>query len=195
MSIDRRLREGFERLSGDADASVDAELERVMRRGRRQRALTRGATALSIAASLIILGVFGPRLLDAGGRSDPRPGDEPTPLLSAIAGTYTATLPDVGGGTIARNDMAGRWTLTLGLNGTIELVAPPAFGTVPSGYSFELDVDDRFTTNLFVNDSCGDQGAGLYRWRGAGSELTFIAVDEPCPIRETLLTTAPWVIG
>ena len=119
MSIDRRLREGFERSARRSSRRIRAALERVTVRARRHVRVRRAASTAVV--TLVVVGaVFaGPSALDAiRGRGELEPLQEPTPALPvpdevAITGTYSTTLgdddPDV-----RRNQMDGDWGITSG---------------------------------------------------------------------------------
>jgi hypothetical protein len=193
MSLDRRLREGLERLAGDADAGVESDLDRVVTRGRRQRTLSRFAVTLAAVTGLVLAAALGPQAIDFLQRGDGQPADEPVPAQpTAIAGTYSVTLLD-SPGTIRQNDMAGTWTLTLDADRTLSVDAPSGFAETATGYSFELPDQDTFRTDLFVNEACGQLRPGTYRWVRGGDGLSFSVEDEPCAVREALFTTATWI--
>jgi hypothetical protein len=198
VSIDRRLREGFERSAPAIDPKDRVALERVTARARRHVMVRRVTSTAMVALVLGGAALGGPRILDAlrEGRQL-EPVQEPTPSLpvpgdAAIAGTYTATLGNEDPA-IRDNQMVGKWTITFRSNGVLEVSSPEPFEESRSGYSFEVS-GSQFRTDLFRTDVCNDKLPGRYRWQRSGNRLTFEVVDEPCPARATLFASGPWQI-
>lgn len=196
MSIDRRLRAGFERSAPAIAPNEHTAFERVRVRARRTVVIRR-VTSISIAALAVGVAVFaGPTLLDGIREPDRRqPLQQPTPSVpavggSAIAGTFTTALGDEDPA-VRSNEMAGEWTVTFRSDGVLEVSPPDSFELSHAGYSFEVS-GEVFRTDLFRTDVCNDQLPGRYRWQRSGELLTFEAVEETCPAREALFTEGPW---
>lgn len=196
MSIDRRLRQGFERSAPAIGPKDHAALERVAVRARRH-VIVRRATSTLIVALVIGGGALGgPRVLEAlrEGRQL-EPVQRPTPSLpvpgdATIAGTYTTTLKDENAA-VTENEMAGEWAITFRSNGVLEVTPPDSFEQSLSGYSFEV-AGNQFRTDLFRTDVCNDKLPGRYRWVRSGNRLTFEVVDDTCPGRAALFASGPW---
>ena len=197
MSIDRRLREGFERSSPAIVPNDHAALERVTGRARRHVMVRRATTTVMVAFVVAGVALGGPRVLDAlqdGGRLEPV--QEPTPSETvpgdaALNGTYSTTLGDEDPA-VQRNRMDGEWTITFRSDGLLEVASPESFQESRSGYSFEVS-GDQFRTDLFRTDVCNDMLPGRYRWQRSGDRLTFEVLDEPCQARAALFTSGPYV--
>lgn len=196
MSIDRRLREGFERSAPAISPKDRAALERVTVRARRQVIVRRVSSAMIVA--LVVLGAAfgGPRVLDAlqEGRQL-EPVQEPTPSIpipgdATIAGTFTSTLGN-NVRAVRGNQMVGEWTITFRSDGVLEVNPPESFQESRSGYSFEVS-GNQFRTDLFRTDVCNDKLPGRYRWQQSGNRLTFDVIDESCPARAALFASSPW---
>jgi hypothetical protein len=196
VSIDRRLRAGFERSAPAIAPNGHTAFERVRVRARRTIVIRR-VTSISIAALVVGVAVFaGPTLLYGFREPDGRQLlQQPTPSVpavggSAIAGSFTTTLGDEDPA-VQSNQMAGEWTVTFRSDGVLEVSPPDSFQQSHAGYSFEVS-GDVFRTDLFRTDVCNDQLPGRYRWQRNGERLTFEAVDETCPAREALFTGDLW---
>jgi hypothetical protein len=217
MAFDRRIREELRAEVQRTRPDLDRQLAIVQARSRgvgsRVGPIRRAASAMAatlqlltvatiaaVIALVIVLRVLGP-LPSGGGVGEPSPSLPSAPSSAstppsppdfpAIAGTYSATLPSTDPA-VARDHLAGVWTLTLDRDGTMTLVAPQAFPDSVngiSGVSFSLD-GDRFRTDLFFSDYC--QSVGAYRWVRAGTRLTLTPDGDTCAIRAQLLTTQPW---
>ena len=197
MSIDRRLREGFERSSPAIVPNDQAALERVTGRARRHVIVRRATTTVMVAFVVAGVVLVGPRVLDGlqdGGRlepvREPMPS-EPVPGDAALTGTYSTALGDEDP-VVRRNQMDGEWTITFRADGLLEVSSPESFQESRSGYSFEVS-GDQFRTDLFRTDVCNDKLPGRYRWQRSGDRLTFDVLDETCPARAALFTPGPYV--
>jgi hypothetical protein len=197
VSIDRRLREGFDRSSSAIVPNDHAALEHVTRRARRRVMVIRATTTVMVAFVVAGVALGGPRALEAlqdRGRVDPV--QEPTPSEpvagdATLTGTYSTTLEDESP-VVRENRMNGEWTITFRADDVLEVSAPESFQESRSGYSFEVS-GDQFRTDLFRTDMCNDMLPGRYRWQRSGDRLTFDVLDEPCPARAALFASAPYV--
>jgi hypothetical protein len=186
MSLDGRLREGFERSAAAAgEEQVEPILESVVgaaRRRARIRHLAIGATAVTFA---VVVVAAGPRVLDAvRGSSESQPANQPKPIDQVI-GTYAVNIPE------DDPNLAGTWTVRLLPSGVMELDPPPGM-TVPSGVSFFVN-ETSFRTNVF-GDLCPSGNAPSYEWRGGSATLTFTVIEDNCRLRRTFFTSVPWIL-
>jgi hypothetical protein len=163
MSLDRRLREGVDRLTAGVDPDVERHLRTSRRSGSRRILVRRAAAVVGGAAAVAILAVAGPRVLDMP-REAPRPAGRPSPTpitAESVAGTYTVTV-DSGPQAVDEFGLAGEWTFDLRVDGSMGITGPPGLAASVSleGYRFEVR-DGAFDTNVFVNDLCNEaQGLG-----------------------------------
>lgn len=192
MSLERRLREGMDRVTGEVDPDVDRHLHTSVRSGRRRIVVRRAAAVAGALVVVALVGVAGQRLLDAD-EAAPRPGGPPSPAEitpASIAGTYTVTvhpIPAVVDG-IA---LAGEWTFELRADGSMSIEAPPGIPVAAEGYGFEIR-DGRFETTAFVDDLCSaaqERGrpVGDYTIERAGDDLVLDARDDACAARVEIL--------
>ena len=188
MSAEDRVREQIERSVRNIDPNLRSVLDRVARRGRRRRRLAVAARVSAVAGFIAIVVFAGPSVLDLL-RTSPRP-NSPVEPYSVIAGTYGATIAPESG-VVTHADMAGRWTLVLDPDGSLELAAPPGFQAETSGITYRL-VGQEFQTNAFPNDLCHAQLPGRYRWSKTGGQLHFSLVEDPCDARVVLFTGQSW---
>jgi hypothetical protein len=202
MSLDRRLRQGLERITAGIDPDVDWHLHRAARDARRRVARRRTGATLAVAAAIIASVVIGPRALDALSDSTRQPPvGQPAPTVAppttlgnqAIAGTYRRTVP-AGDPDTQSNHLAGRWTIRLRPDGTMAVGAPAGFTGVLSGSQFQVQADS-FRTTLFIQDLCSSLPVPTYRWTRVGDRLRFIPVDDRCGARVTVLASGPWTSG
>jgi hypothetical protein len=189
MSLDRRLREGFERLISDIVPDVERHLHVSHRVARRRIIMRRVAMTATSLAVLAVVVVTGPRLLEAF-RTERLPAGPPSPSAAigpeTIAGTYTVTV-DAGPEVVERFGLAGEWTLELNGDGSISMTAPASFDGSVEGYTFDVS-GNVFVTNAFVNDVCNEaqgQGrpVGRYEWELVGGDLVLRSTDDACPGR------------
>jgi hypothetical protein len=196
VSIDRRLREGFERSAPAIGPKDLAALERV-RVGARRRVMVRRVTS-TVLAALVIGGaaLAGPSVWDGLREGEQlEPVQKPTPALpvpgdASITGSYSTTLGNEDA-VVRDNQMVGEWTVAFRTDGVLEVLAPESFDESRSGYSFGIS-GNQFRTDLFRTDVCNDKLPGRYRWRRSGNRLTFDVIDETCAAREALFAGGPW---
>ncbi len=194
MSVDRRLRGGFQRNADVLDPDVDRLLDEAIRKTRRRVLVRRTAVMIAAAAVLVFAVVVGPSAFHA--LQDLRhelPATHPTPTTpsaQALTGAFTRRVA-ADSAAIRSNSMAGIWTIDLHADGTMTVTAPPAFTGVLSSFLFQA-TGDRFRTYLFVQDVCTDLPLGTYRWTRSGDTLTFKVADDRCAARVDFFTGGPW---
>ena len=203
MPLERRIQEELRRAAETIEPSVERNLGAVEARAHRKGGLS--ASLLLVAAVVVLAAVtirlVGSSGLGIGGPAGPSPTPAPatpSPVPSStpatypqIAGTYVVTL-DATNAAVARDGLAGQWTLRLQPDGVALLSAPQAFqpgASSMSGVTYALE-GDRFRTDLFYNDFCNS--IGTYAWALGNGRLTFSPVTETCSVRRTLLSTLPW---
>ena len=193
MPLDRRLREGIDRLTSELEPDVDRNLGQSYRRARRTIALRRTGAAIAVVAMVAVGLLVVPRAIDALRETQRhQPAVSPTPNTdpAVIAGTYETVVPS-DGPAVRRNGLAGAWTIELGTDGIMTVSAPASFSGVLSGTLFQVQ-GDRFRTNLFVQDVCSNLPLATYRWVLRSGELSLAPIDDPCEGRVAVLTSAPW---
>jgi hypothetical protein len=196
VSIDRRLREGFERSASAIGPRDHAALERVTVRARRHVMVRRMTSTVMVALAVGGLALGGPKVLDAfreGRQLEPVQEPTPSPRVpgdASITGAYARTLGNEDAA-IRSNGMVGEWTITFRSDGVLDVSSPASFQESRSGYSFEVS-GSQFRTDLFRTDVCNDLLPGRYRWQRSGNRLTFEVVDDACPARAALFASGPW---
>lgn len=205
MSLERRLRDELRRDADRITPDIDRNLGAVEARAARRNPV--GAATLLIATAVIALAI-GLRLgttptPQVGASAPPSPiapatssvaAESPAASFAAIAGTYVISL-DPADPTVKSTGIGGTWTMRLVADGEIFLSPPATFGSGTSslsGLAFTIAAD-RFRNNIFYNDFCSS--IGTYTWVRDGGNLSFAPVDDTCPIRRALLSTAPWRVG
>jgi hypothetical protein len=172
-------------LAPDLPARLEATLRDGRRRGRRQQFRT------ALAFATVILGVvlLGPPVIDALRRAPVGASPSPT-AATTLTGSYATTLASTDTAVTA-NRMQGDWTIGFGSSGILTVTTPSSFTGTRSGYSFQV-TGDQFRTDLFGADVCSTLLPGTYQWNLVSGQLTFILVDDTCPGRVALLTSASW---
>ena len=189
MSLDRRLREGVDRLTSDIDPDVERHLHTSRTKARRRIVVRRLAVTAAAVAGFALVLVAGPRVLDAV-RSEPVPADQPTVGPEAVAGTYAIEIaPDTG--VVDEQGLAGTWTFELAEDGSMVIDAPNTFIGTVEGYTWEIE-GGVLRTDAFVNDLCNEaQGAGVpvgeYRWEVIGGDLILDVRSDRCEARTEIL--------
>ena len=192
MPLDRRLRDGIDRLTSQVDPDVDRSLDRTFHRARRTIALRRAGAAAVVAVSIALAIVIGPHAIDLLHTEQlPSPAATPTNTNPAvIAGMYETIVPN-DQPAVRRDGLAGRWTITLSADGTMTLLPPSSYSGPRSGYGFQVS-GDRFRTDLFSTSVCAGIPPGEYRWTLSGAALTLTPVDDRCEARAAFLDSASW---
>lgn len=192
MPLDRRLRDGMQRIAADLETDLEGRLAATLQDARRagHRQQLRAVLAL---ATVILAVVLAPPLIDALRNRTPGvgAGPSPTPAVS-LSGTYATRLvsTDIAA---TSNRMPGEWTIQFGSSGILTVTTPPGFTGTRSGYSFQV-TGEQFRTDLFGADVCSTLLPGTYRWSLGSDRLTFTVVDDSCPGRVALLTSAVWKV-
>jgi hypothetical protein len=192
MPLERRMREGMGRMAADLEPDVNGRLEATLRGARRAATRQQLRDGLGFAAAILAVVLVGPPLIEALRSGSLGVGASPSPTPGAtLLGTYAATLvsTDVA---VTSNRMQGDWTIGFGSSGVLTVAAPPGFTGTSSGYSFDV-VGSQFRTVLFGEDICSTLLPGTYGWSLSGDRLTFTVVDDSCPGRVALLTSATWI--
>jgi hypothetical protein len=190
MPLDRRLRDGMQHMAQDLDPDVEGRLEATLREARRAGQRRQLRAVLAFATVILAVVVVGPPLIEAL-RGAPQPGASPSPASAVtLGGTYATTLvsTDVA---VTSNRMLGDWTIQFGSSGILTLTTPPGYTGTHSGYTFHV-TGSQFSTDLFAEDVCSTLLPGTYRWSLSSGRLTFTVVDDSCPGRVALFTSASW---
>jgi hypothetical protein len=170
---------------------VTGRLEATLRNGRRRSQRRKVRAGLAFATVTLAVVLVGPPFIDALRNRERGVGASPSPTQTvSLSGTYATTLvsTDVA---VTSNRMAGDWTIGFGSSGILTVTAPPDFTGTYSGYSFDVS-GSQFTTDLFGEDVCSTLLPGTYRWSLSGGRLAFTVVDDSCPGRVAVLTSAAW---
>ena len=191
MSIDRRLRQGFERSAIVVDPDPRVTIADAVSRGKRRKRLANSARATAVIVLVALISLVGSQLLR--GVHDQQPATKtPPPLIAPeyteIAGTYRAKIERRTGP--PASDMVGTWSLDLGTDGVLVLAAPPGSTFPTSPASFQLQ-DRRFQTDALSAGAC-DGTVGTYTWALSAGHLRFTKIEDPCPVREALFAARQW---
>jgi hypothetical protein len=181
MSVEDRLRSG---LTADADLVAPraedllGEVRRRHRRGRAARWAGASIAAVAMVAATVGVVLLVPEVLPGRG---PDVGASPR---SSLVGDYTVA---VGAGAAARReDMTGRWRVSMTSEGRMLIQPPPGFPGATSGASYAVD-DDELTTNALVDQpGCQAEPSGRYRWALSGTALELTALEDRCRARRVL---------
>jgi hypothetical protein len=195
MSVDERVRGA---LRDQADAfvpQVEDALDRVHARGRRSR--WRGAAVAVAGSAAAVAAIVG-----AMAALDESPHDGATsteqPATSVSATETDTPIPPLRGTITADVDqpvvLAGRWTLRLNGNGSIDASPPTGFGGEVSGSVFTAD-GSSFRTTLFGDDLCAGDGSGIYSWLRVGDQVEFQALSDTCAARSSFFADSTWTVS
>ena len=178
-------------MAADLEPDIEERLEATLRGARRADTRRHLRDAIASAAVVLVLVLAGLTFIDALRNRSAGVGATPSPTANVqLTGTYSTKLvsTDVA---VTSNRMAGDWTIGFGSNGILTVDPPPSFTGTTSGYSFVV-AGSQFRTVLFGQDVCSTLLPGTYRWSISGDRLTFTVVDDSCPGRVALLTSAAW---
>jgi hypothetical protein len=191
MPLDRRLRDGMQHMAQDLDPDIEGRLEATLRDARRAGQRRQLRAVLAFATVILAVVVVGPPLIDALQNAGPGVGASPSPTPTiSLAGTFATTLvsTDVA---VTSNRMAGEWSIQFGSSGILTVTTPPGFTGTQSGYAFQM-TGSQLSTDLFGEDVCSTLLPGTYQWSLTSGRLTFTVVDDSCPGRVALFTSATW---
>lgn len=182
--LDARVRRAITALPTPDDAETHRALLNVLERSSGRRAgrpyvarrwgapLAAAAAAVGVVAATVAVGA----LIASGPDQTPSPQG---PAPDTLSGTWQRRVaPEAG-------LVSGRWTMTFRPDGVLALTGP-AGAPSAEGASYSGD-RSRIRVDAFVNNVCAELPAGTYEWKVAGSDLTLVRVDDPCPTRADLL--------
>jgi len=181
----------MQRLAQDLDPDVEGRLEATLRNARRAGRRRQIRAAFAFATVILAVVLVGPPLIDALRDAGPGVGASPSPPPTiSLRGTFATTLvsTDVA---VTSNRMSGDWTIQVGSSGILTVTPPSGFTGTHSGYRFDV-IGTQLRTDLFAEDVCSTLLPGTYQWSLSGGRLSFTVVDDSCPGRVALLTSAAW---
>ena len=188
MSIDRRLRNGLQdqalEIEPDTGDALVAVRTRAVRETRRVRVLQ-----VAVAATVVLAAVF---LLPLG--LDRVGGENRTITPAAPTGIEGTYVVDVAASAETRREgVAGRWVVTFGPDGLVDLSAPEGVSGV-SGGSYSVDGDVMRTSSLVDRPGCQASGRalGTYGWSDVGGAVRFTVVSDDCRARVLLFAGQDW---
>jgi hypothetical protein len=192
MSLDRRVREGIDRLTSEIDPDVERQLGISVRRGRRRVRVRRATAATAVLATAVVVAVFGPSVLESFREPSPAPIAPPV-TAESLQGTYRAVVPDASG-VVREQGLAGEWIIQFLPDGRLRFDAPDSYRGGLMGFSYRVD-GGRIRTDAFVNDLCNEaQGAGFAVGTFTADEragrLTLAPEEDVCPGRVAILSSA-----
>jgi hypothetical protein len=186
MSVDDRIRGGMIANATAHQPAVESSLDKVRGRGRRAQTRRLMMAAGSVAAGSVaavaatVLILASPDAPDRSGPTTPAPS-----ATSALFGRYESDVTSPA-------QLAGRWVLELGGNGTITVIPPDGYAGVVSGTLLSAD-GTTLRTNLFEQDVCANLGNGEFHWTREGARLALRVGHDPCAPRRTFFTENRWV--
>lgn len=186
MSVDERLRIGMSRNAQSLTPDVEAMLSSTLTRHRRTRQVRWAGAAGLVAAACALLALVLPDGWGPGRQGSPVPADRGSASV-APAGRYTGEV----GSLASAPSVAGTWTLDFRPQGVLAVSAPPAYPGVVSGVLYAVQ-SDELRTDLFSQDLCSGQALGRYAVTETGARLVLMAVEDPCTVRVSVLTTTRW---
>jgi hypothetical protein len=207
MSLDRRLREGFNRATDDIEPDVEKLLAATVVRGRRRHGIRQTAALAAVAAVAVVAAIAGAEVVERLRTSEsprpagppPSPGPEPEQdPYQLIDGTYLVRLDGVEDQAIT-DGLAGTWRMRLDPEGSLSLSPPRRLGDADEPFSgpYAYSVSGpRFQTDALSLDICRGP-PGVYRWRLRGEppgELSFTVVEDGCAARRALFASEPWYV-
>lgn len=192
MPVDDRLRSALRDQADGFVPQVEESLDRVRARGRRERWRT---SAVVVAAPVAAAAAVAAAVLavDAPRQEDLLPLDRPTTSVTDSAtDAPTAPLRGTVIGDVERPEaLAGRWSLQLNGNGSIDVSPPAGFGGDLTGLAFTAD-GTSFRTSLFENGLCGKHGTGIYSWLRVVDRIDFETVSDTCAARTQFFANTVW---
>jgi hypothetical protein len=196
MSLDRRLRDGLDRLAAGIEPDVEGRLKTTLDRGHRPRLVTFALPIAATAAAVLLVAVVGPALIglvrgEFGASTSATPSQ--SSLTATLVGAYAASVTP-GNPAVDEHNLSGDWTIVFETSGLISVTAPTGFVGTRTGYVYEI-TGDQLVTDLFGSDVCTTLLPGRYRWELVGESLRFDAVDDPCAGRAALLAGQEWHVA
>ncbi len=191
MSIDRRLRQGFERSAIVVDPDPRVTIADAVSRGKRRKRLANSARATAVIVLVALISLIASQLLRGVYDRQPATKTPPPPIApeyTEIAGTYAAKIERHTGP--PASDMVGTWSLDLSTDGVLVLVPPSgsAFPTSPATFQVQ---DRRFQTDALATGACAGT-FGTYTWALSAGHLRFTKIEDRCPVRVTLFAARQW---
>jgi hypothetical protein len=169
-------------------STIDVETERLLqeaaRRGHRRVVVRRAVTSVAVGVALVITAALAPAVLGALHDQRNAPASKPSPL--PIAGSYTTTITAQDPGISGAPDAVGRWVLTLGGDGQLDLASLTNGDLARSITEYQATQTELLTTAL---GDAGCTGVGRYTWSREGSTLTFTVVSDPCRLRAAIFSS------
>jgi hypothetical protein len=192
MSVDDRLRDALREQADAFVPQVELALDRVRARGRLQR--WRAGSVAVAASAVLVAAVAGVLVaLDSAPQPDAPPvgpattsasGDATPPPQGRLRGTMAADVDQPAA-------LAGRWTLQLNGNGTIDVSTPKDFRGEASSPFFTADTSS-FRTTLFDGGTCRGTGTGIYSWLRVADRIEFQPVSDTCVARARFFADSTW---
>ena len=193
MPLDRRLRDGLDRLAGEIEPDVEGRLKATLGHAGRRNLVQRSLPILAATTALVLVAIVGPAMVDLWrGEAGPPIGasQAPSPSPSALAGAFTASVEsdDL---VVQESNLGGSWTVEFDASGILVVTSPASYAGTRTGYSYQV-TGDELRTDLFGEDVCSTLLPGRYRWERTGDIVTFSTIDEPCAGRAAFFAGQPW---
>ena len=190
MSIDQRIRSGLQRPGPDADRDTLAALHRVEQRLQRRARRTRTVVGALVAAVTVLV-VGGAVALQQDRADRDQVAIDGASSSGEIEGTYVVDVAD--SRALRREGVTGRWLVTLGPEGVLEVRPPAGYTGGTTGMAYRVD-GARLRTDALTDPGCQvDSGyVGIYAWDLSDDVLTFTTVEDRCAARRALFGGQPW---
>ncbi len=188
MSVDQRLRNGVARIASEVTVDPSSALKIVQSRARRQVRMIRIVQVFAVAAAVALGVMVVPPAFD----HVRQPTDPAVQPGSELEGTYVVDVIDNPANRTA--GVVGRWVVTLGPNGLIEIIPPSTYPGPRTGPTYRIEGNELRTDVLVESVGCQATGAfvGIYRWARNDTILRFVLISDACPARIALFTGQDW---
>jgi hypothetical protein len=193
MSLDRRMRDGLDRLAAEIEPDVEGRLQATLERARRPQLVSFAMPLAATAVVIVLVALVAPPIVDRvreGFGASIGATPSPSSPTATLVGAYAASVAP-GDPAVDEHNLSGEWTIAFETTGVLSVMAPTGFAGTRTGYVYEV-TGDQLVTDLFGSDVCTTLLPGTYRWELAGDSLTFAVVDDPCAGRAALLAGQEW---
>ncbi len=172
--LDAQVRSALAELPVPDDAHTSAALRDVLRRGHAERRQPRWLAPTLVAAAVVsILALVG-TLVHLGAGEPPEPAPSPS---SQLVGDWQRVVDSD-----EQPEWSGNWLVTFDSGGVLVMRGPATAAESSDGASYAV-TGGQVRVDVFVNNACSEQPAGVYGWSRSGDVLTLTLIEDPCAAR------------